>query len=317
MRIFARIACLGIIVCLSASPGTSQVFNNSRGIFDKSNKKMVQQLLDKTTTVYTSGKGPYAERLKEAFKNHWKINTFQFTDDASKKSIEANSAVLKPVIIYTINGRGNATSQNYPFYVYAQADKDGEISMESVIAAVPVNLYYEFDVLSDSNMYNRSLLRLPYMVRTLNEMLTYIKTHGNDKGYYDSIEARSARIGSKTLIIPSDLIKEWDVNPNMTGLMKSIEKGRKPMKAIMYNVLEESAISYGGKYKIMSNEDIMKLETGPDADKYALFLPAISDKKYVEVYDLKTKELLYFEETMMSMKIKSKDFDKLNKAAGF
>ena len=36
----------------------------------------------------------------------------------------------------------------------------------------------------------------------------------------------------------------------------------------------------------------------------------------VLVYDLKTRELLYYDHVNMGMKIKEKDFDKLNKAAG-
>jgi hypothetical protein len=305
-----------ILICFSLS-ASAQIFNRSRGIFDKSNKKMVLQMIDKKTTVYVTGKSAYAQRMKKAFTDHWKVNPVQFAENNAKISIESNSGVFKPVIISAINGRGNETSQNYPFFVYGQADSDGGIIMETLVAAFPITFLYEFDVLSDTNLYHRSLLRLPYMVSALNDMLTFVKTNGDDKGYVEAVEARASKIGGKTLIIPSDLIKEWDVNPNTTALMKNdLSKGRKPMKQIMYNILEESAISYAGKYKIMSNEEIIKLETSTEADKYTIFLPAIDDKKYLEVYDLKTKELLYFEDITMSMKIKSKDFGKLNKAAG-
>ena len=66
----------------------------------------------------------------------------------------------------------------------------------------------------------------------------------------------------------------------------------------------------------MTDTEIMKLEQSPDADKYTLFLPALDQQKFLMVYDLKTKELLYFDMVIMSMKIKGKDFEKLNKAAG-
>jgi hypothetical protein len=110
---------------------------------------------------------------------------------------------------------------------------------------------------------------------------------------------------------------EWDVNPNTTALMKAnLDAGKKQMKAIMAAVLDPASISYAGKYKIMTTADILTLEQGPEAGKYALFLPAIDNKKYMMVYDLKTKELLYNETVTMGMRIKDKDFDKLNKAAG-
>lgn len=166
-------------------------------------------------------------------------------------------------------------------------------------------------------MYSRSLLRIPYMVHTLNDMLTYLKTNGNDNGYYKTIDAKTSRIAGKTLLIPSDLTKEWDVNPNITALMKAnLEAGNKEMKSIMASVLDAGEISFAGKHKIMSAEEIMKLEQSEDAGKYVLFLPAIDNKKYMMVYDLKTKELLYFETVTMGMRIKGKDFEKLNKAAG-
>jgi hypothetical protein len=290
----------------------------SAQIFDKTKGKNVKKLYNQNTTVYTYGTGAYTDRIKNAFTSYWKVTTFDFKDIAGGlPSMESESTVFMPAIV-GLTVRDHATSMNNPFFIYGEAGSSGMVNGEGIIAAFPINgFHYEFDVTSSANMYTRSLLRLPYIIYNLNDMVSYLKTNGDDNGYYKTIDAKNTRIAGKTLLIPSDLTKEWDVNPNTTALMKgSIKAGQKEMKSIMAAVLDEASISYNGKYKVMSNEEIMKLEQSADADKYALFLPAIDNKKYIMVYDLKTKELLYYEHTAMGMRIKEKDFDKLNKAAG-
>jgi hypothetical protein len=287
-------------------------------IFDKNKGKNVQKLIAKTTHVYTYGKAAYTERLKISFNNYWNVSAFEFHDiSGGLPSMDDESAVFMPAVV-SLTVRDNETAMNSPFFVYGEAGKSGMVSGEAIVAAFPVNAFhYEFDVLNENNMYSRSLLRLPYMVYCLNDMLTYIKNNGSDNGYFKTIDKKTERIAGKTMIIPADLTSEWDVNPNTTALMKNrMEAGRKPMKAIMAKVLDESDISFNGKYKIMKTEDIIKLEQTTEADKYTLFLPAISNSKYVMVFDLKTKELLYYDKVVMGMRVKDKDFDKLNKAAG-
>jgi hypothetical protein len=293
-------------------------FSVQAQIFDKTRGKNVQQLLNQSTHVYTAGKGVYTDRLTAAFNSYWKITPFEYHDiSGGLPSLESGSSVFMPAVV-GLTVRDHATAMNNPFYVFGAAGSSGMVSGESIVAAFPINgFHYEFDVKNEANMYSRCMLRLPYIVYNLNDMLACIKTNGDEKGYFKTIEAKSSRIAGKTMLIPSDLTTEWDVNPNTTALMKGkMEAGRKEMKAIMDAPMKEENISFGGKYKVMKTEDIIKLEQSPEANKYTLFLPAIDNKKYILVYDLATKELLYYEDVNMSMKIKEKDFEKLNKAAG-
>jgi hypothetical protein len=287
-------------------------------IFDKTRGKNVQKLFNQPTHVYTGGKGAYTDRLTAAFTSYWKITPFEYHDITNGlPSLESGSSVFMPAVV-GLTVRDHATSMNNPFYVFGEAGSSGKVDGEAIVAAFPINgFHYEFDVKDEANMFSRTLLRLPYIIYNLHDMLTYLKINGDEKGYFKTIDAKNSRIAGKTLLIPADLTTEWDVNPNTTALMKGkMEAGRKDMKPIMAAVLNESDISFGGKYKVMKTEDIIKLEQSPEASKYTLFLPAIDNKKYILVYDLATKELLYYEDVNMSMKIKEKDFDKLNKAAG-
>jgi hypothetical protein len=311
MKNKAGLLCIVVITC--------QLFTNFlfAQIFDKTRGKNVQKLYNQPTHVYTAGKGAYTDRLTSAFNSYWKITPFQFHDitNGLPEQEEETSVFMPAVVGLTV--RDHETSMNYPFYVFGEAGKSGKISGEAIVAAFPVNgFHYEFDVKAD-HMYSRCLLRLPYIVYNLHEMLGYLKANGDEKGYFKTIDARNSRIAGKTMLIPADLITEWDVNPNTTALMKArLEAGKKEMKAIMDAPLSESSISFNGKYKVLKTEEIIKLEQSADADKYTLFLPAINNKKYIMVYDLKTKELLYYDYVSMGMKIKEKDFEKLNKAAG-
>ncbi|TCJ13228.1 hypothetical protein EPD60_12590 [Flaviaesturariibacter flavus] len=287
-------------------------------IFDKTKGKNVQKLLSGPAHVYTRSSGPYNDRLRAAFTNYWKATPVEFHDiSKSYPRLESSSLVFAPAVV-GLTVRDHATAMNNPFYVMAAANQLGEIDGDAIVAAFPINgFHYEFDVTASDNMYDRSLLRIPYMVQTMNEMVTLVKAGGSEKEFFKTVDSRTARIAGKTLLIPAELLQEWDVNPNTTAMMKAnLEAGKKPMKAIRVAIMEQGDISFAGKYKVLPAADIMKLEESADADKYTLFLPAIDNKKYVMVYDLKSKELLYFETTNMGMRVKSKDFEKLNKAIG-
>lgn len=291
---------------------------SSAQIFDKTRGKQLQKLLNMPVTVYTDNAGPYTDRLKAAFKDYWKISTYQFVNISG--GLPSNTVEGSPVFMPAIVGmtvRGHDAGMNHPFYVFGEALSSGAVYGEGIVAAFPINAYHnEFDVKQDF-MYANCMLRLPYIVYNLQDMLSYLKSNGNEKGYEKYIEEKSKRLATKTLLIPADITKEWDINPNATALFKDkISAGRKPMKPIMELLLDESSISFNGKYKVITTAEIIKLEQSADADKYAVFLPAIDQKKYLMVYDLKTKELLYYEYANMGMRIKEKDFEKMNKAAG-
>lgn len=287
--------------------------------FDKNTGKNVMKVIGSPVIVHNTQSKTFNERMKNAFTEFWKVSPFQMYEGSAAKPIaegETYAAFMPAIVGLTV--RGHETSMNNPFFIYGEAGASGNVRGEGIIGVFPINgFHYEFDPKA-TNYYDRAALRIPYIVYNLNDMLTWLKDKGKDNGFDDYIKAKNARLAKKTLLIPKDLVTEWDVNPATTALMKGrIEAGQKDMKEIKAAVLDEGDITYEGKYKVMTNEEIMKLETGADADKYALFLPAIDNHKYLMAFDLKTKELLYFEKVTMGMRIKSKDFEKMNKAIGF
>lgn len=294
------------------------VYTGFSQFFDKSKGKNVMKIIESPVIVSNTQSATFNQRMKKAFIDYWKVSPFVIPGDTTTKSaIESDTyAGFTPAVV-GLTVRGHETSMNNPFFIYGEASASGNVSGSGIIGVFPINgFHYEFDPKA-TNYYERAALRIPYMVYNLNDMLKYLKDKGNDNGFNDYITAKNARLAKKTLIIPKDLVTEWDVNPATTALMKGrIEAGQKDMKEIKAAVLDEGDITYGGKYKVMSNEEIMKLETSADADKYALFLPAIDNHKYLMAFDVSTKELLYFEKVTMGMRIKSKDFDKMNKAIG-
>lgn len=287
--------------------------------FDKSTGKNVMKVIESPVIVHNSQSKAFNERLKKAFTDYWKVSPFKMYEGDTAKNIPASEtyAAFMPAIV-GLTVRGHETSMNNPFFIYGETGASGNVSGAAIIGVFPINgFHYEFDPKA-TNYYDRALLRIPYMVYNLNDMLQYLKDKGKDNGFEEYITAKNSRLAKKTLIIPKDLVTEWDVNPATTALMKrSIEAGQKDMREIKAAVLDEGDITYAGKFKVMSNEEIMKLETSADAGKYALFLPAIDNHKYLMAFDLSTKELLYFEKVTMGMRIKSKDFEKMNKAVGF
>jgi len=287
--------------------------------FDKSKGKNVMRIIESPVVVHATQSKAFNERMKKSFTDYWKISPFEMYEETKSYETEKKEsyAVFMPGIVGLVV-RGHETSMNNPFFVYGEATKSGKLADDAFIGVFPINgFHYEFDPKA-ANYFDRALLRIPYMVYNLNDMLTYLKDKGKDNGYDDYISAKTPRLAKKTLLIPKDLVTEWDVNPATTAMMKGrIEAGQKDMKEIKATILDEGDITYGGKYKVMSNEEIMKLENSADAGNYAIFLPAIDNHKYLMAFDLGTKELLYFETVTMGMRVKSKDFDKMNKAIGF
>lgn len=287
--------------------------------FDKNTGKNVMKVIESPVIVHNTQSKLFNERLQKAFTDYWKVSPFQMLEGPGAKPVSATGtyAAFMPAVV-GLTVRGHETSMNNPFFIYGESSAGGNVIGEGIIGVFPINgFHYEFDPKA-SGYYDRALLRIPYMVYNLNDMLQYLKDKGKDNGFEDYITAKNSRLANKTLLIPQDLVSEWDVNPATTAMMKGrIEAGQKDMKAIKAAILDEGDITYSGKYKVMSAEEIMKLESGTDASKYAVFLPAIDNHKYLMAFDLATKELLYFEKVNMGMRIKSKDFDKMNKAIGF
>ncbi len=287
--------------------------------FDKNSGKNVMKVIESPVIVSTTQSASFNQRMKKAFVDYWKVSPFLIPGDTSNRAVVKTEtyAGFMPAVV-GLNVRGHETSMNNPFFIYGEAGSGGTVSGSGIIGVFPINgFHYEFDPKA-TYYYDRAALRIPYIVYNLNDMLKYLKEKGNDNGFSNYIEAKNTRLANKTLIIPKDLVTEWDVNPATTALMKGrIEAGQKDMREIKAAVLDEGDITYGGKYKVMTNEEILKLETSADAGKYALFLPAIDNHKYLMAFDVSTKELLYFEKVTMGMRVKSKDFDKMNKAVGF
>jgi hypothetical protein len=309
MRNYAKTLVAVLLVILSGTSSSAQIFDFTKG-------KKAEKLINQNLIVCSYGKGAYNQRLTDAFNAYWKVTPFKIYDTKyNLPSFEEGSTIFMP-IVYGLKVRDHETSMNNPFYILAGTGS-ARPDPDMIVAAMPINgFHYEFNVKSDS-MYNGSLLRLPYLVYNLNDMISHLKTKGDDKGYFSAIEAKNTRIASKTMLIPSELLDKWDVGPNTMAMMKaSLEAGKKSTKSIMHAILERADITYKGKYKIMSSADIMKLEATEEAANYTLFLPAIDNHRYFMVYDLKTKEMLYYDMVKMGMEVKSKDFDKLNKAVG-
>ncbi|MEO6406999.1 MAG: hypothetical protein ABIY51_07525 [Ferruginibacter sp.] len=62
---------LCLIICAFTTLSVAQIFDKTRG-------KNAQKLITQPVTVYTSSPGAYTDRLKAAFKDHWKITPYNF-----------------------------------------------------------------------------------------------------------------------------------------------------------------------------------------------------------------------------------------------
>ena len=211
--------------------------------FDKNTGKNVMKVIESPVIVHNTQSKAFNERMKTAFTDYWKVSPFQLLEGSGAAPVVQGStyAAFMPAIV-GLSVRGHETSMNNPFFIYGEASASGNINGEGIIGVFPVNgFHYEFDPKA-TNYYDRAMLRIPYIVYNLNDMLQYLKDKGKDNGFDDYIKSKNTRLAKKTLIIPSDLVTEWDVNPATTALMKGrIEAGQKDMKEIKAAVLDEGS----------------------------------------------------------------------------
>ena len=306
-------------------------FTSFAQIFMKEGEKNLKKMLSRTVLVVNGLTEDYDRRMSKAFKDYWTVTPFisaYESDSAGKKVAKSainkdedlfkNFSYFKPMVmgdVYKNNFVSGYTNPGIyrPYFIFGIEESYSETTGEYMGVKFPIDaFYFEFDVTDTLNKFKRCLLRLPYMVYNLNDMLAFYKKNNSIKGYESYVDEKAKRIATKTLLIPKNLITEYDVIPNTNALNTINQK-----KSYYASILDIDKIGFEGKYLIKTADEIMKLEQRPEAGNYALFLPALDDKKYMMVYDLKTKELLYFESVNMSLKIKDKDFKKLNNAIRF
>ena len=114
-------------------------------------------------------------------------------------------------------------------------------------------------------------------------------------------------------------MKEYDINKAILAQMSGGFGGKVigSKKPVMQSILTEKDLAaYKGNYKILPFARIEELASSKDAANYALLNPLINDLKFMLVYTLDKKELIYIEKDFMSQRVKEKDIKELNKAAG-
>lgn len=259
-------------------------------------------------------------RIREAFQKYWNATPFVVcskTDSVFRTADKkANFAEFNAGII-SVYYHDNPSGQNYANFVLSLLNRDhGRIFEASLVS--PINAFhYEWTA---SNNFDRSFDRVDYMVYNMNDQMNLLKDDKfKIKDYEDYVNKKATRLAQKTLLVPKELMSPYNVTPNTVAMMTY--NGGKAIGAktvINRTIVDLDAMaSYRGKYKVMPFKDIEALSQSAMADKYALFIPTINDRKYVLVFDVKTKELIYTDAVKMSWEIKSKDMEAINKAAGF
>jgi len=268
-------------------------------------------------------------RLKEAFQKYWTVTPYSFVDKSYKDSIrplkgQRAYAVFEGTIVRVVQvnmetqiEKGTPTS--WPGFYVAPLNQKKEPQVDLICARSAVNsFYYEW---SKEGGFENCYYRIDFIVKQANDILSYIKANrsGDRSDFRKYVNQKAVALREKTLLVPEELTKPYDINKANLDLMEYGLGGRPvaSKKPIMQQMLQADDLAdYKGRVKILPYAEIARLSTSPQAKEYALFSPVVNDMKIVFIYDLATKELIYTDETFMGLKVKGKDFKELNKAAG-
>ncbi|MDB5251405.1 MAG: hypothetical protein JWP27_574, partial [Flaviaesturariibacter sp.] len=211
------------------------------------------------------------------------------------------------------------TFANWAAYFLTPLDKKGKPDVELSMAWGPSNMfYYEW---SPESGLEHSYYRVDYIVRQVNDVLEYRRQNpkAGNRDFTAWIDAKARQLSSKTLLVPAELLEKYDIWKITRAQMESgVGKVYTSKKRIFKTLVDETDLSgFGGKTRILPYADIERLAQSPEASQYALFSPLVNDQKYIFVFDLATKEMLYVDSGLLSMEVTKKDIKELNAKAGF
>jgi len=292
-------------------------------------QKSYDETLNSTVLVVLKYSDSLNNRIKTAFQKYWTATPYTFVTKNYKDTLKPvkgqrqysvfEGTVVRVVEVNMQTQVEKGTPDAWPGFYLAPLDQKKEPVVENIFARSAVNsFYYEW---SKEKEFENCFYRIDFIVKQANDILLLIKA---DKGadysdYKKQVNAKASTLGSKTLLIPEELTKEYDINKAILSLFE-LGLGGKPIaskKPIWETMIKtDDLTTYKGKTKVLPVHEIEKLAHSPQASEYALFSPVINDMKIVFVYDLASKDLIYTDEVMVSQKIKDKDFKELNKAAG-
>jgi hypothetical protein len=292
-------------------------------------QKSYDETLNSTVLVVLKYSDSLNNRIKAAFQKYWTATPYTFVSKNYKDTLKPvrgqrqysvfEGNVIRVVEVNMQTQVEKGTPDAWPGFYLAPLDQKKEPVVENIFVRSAVNsFYYEW---SKEKEFENCFYRMDFIVKQANDIVKLIKT---DKGsdysdYKKQVNARASTLSTKTLLIPEELTKEYDINKAILNLFE-LGLGGKPIaskKPIWETMIKANDIStYKGKAKVLPVSEIEKLANSPEAGEYALFSPVINDMKIVFVYDLATKELIYTDQVMVSQKIKDKDFKELNKSAG-
>lgn len=292
-------------------------------------QKFYDETLNSTVLVVLKYSDSLNNRIKSAFDKYWKATPYTFVSKNYKDTLKPikgqrlysvfEGTVMRVVEVNMQTQIEKGTPNAWPGFYVAPLDQKKEPVVESIFARSAVNsFYYEW---SKEKEFENCYYRIDFIVKQANDILSFAKADksADYSDYKKQVNAKASALSTKTLLIPEELTKEYDINKAILDLME-IGLGGKPMaskKPIKETMVKENDIAtYKGKVKIMPSREIEKLSNSPQANEYALFAPVINDMKIIFVYDLASKELIYTDQVLVSQKVKDKDYKELNKAAG-
>jgi hypothetical protein len=281
-------------VCQNISYGQKLIHNIT------TTTKRLNQFLENTLIVVGGGQEKFDSHLKSAFQKYWTITKFEFIpiEELNTKIANKSNSFFVPVV--GVYGEHDVWYKIDPKEKFRELDQlvlinGGEKSIKEYhegisIAVEGINENFE------SNFLDMEM-RLDYIVKSFNDLLILARDHelkeANEE-FRQEKEKKVAVLKTKTLLIDENLTK-------IKNSLKSIPLDSELLK------------SYPYKYKIVSHEEAVQI-INSDNKEYCYFFPSLSGAMHIEVYDVETKEPIYWGGTKVSRVIKEKQITELAEA---
>lgn len=303
-----------------------------KGQFVELSSKAYDQTLNSTVLVVLKYSDSLNARIKNAFNKYWTATPFQFVTEKYSDTLKAGKgkplfSVFEGTLAKTVSVTTSNTGQhsekgtfaNWWSYFLVPLNKEKKPEGELVAAWAPINLfYYEWE---PERPYENTIHRIDFIVKQVNDVLEFIRQNrkGDVKDFEQIVNRKTSLLKNKTLLVPQELLEKYDIwkviYQQMEAGVGKVYTSKKPIYKNL--VTKEDLENYAGKYKVLSYNEIDKLADSPEAGQYALFSPLVNDRKYIFVFDLASREIIYIDKAMMSVEVNKKNIKHLNQQAGF
>lgn len=264
----------------------------------------MSKLLKTTLLVEWPGSEKFDKALKTAFEKYFTAIPYKFVGTKELEAAVRDESMF--MFRFVTTSTGNDAMEDGYFVVL----RGGEKSLKRYTTA-DQQMSYDFQFNGAETNSLASFYRLDFLIKAFNDELESARKLIKKKEYYGTayrkdLNDRVKALKTKTLLFPTEIFEY------KSGSARNFRG--KPLK-------ESDLSGYHYAYKVLPYAEIKAYITNPSEETkdYCIFVGRFAGSKAYEIYDINTRERLYyyFPKVAWSASLKESDYEDLSEEIGY